>query len=59
MKSLVRGIPPPENKLYYPALDGLRAVAVLLVFFGHYRDLPPWGDWTWAGVDIFLSSPDS
>lgn len=50
------GIPPPENKVFYPALDGLRAFAALVVFFHHYlRDIPgfslPWG---WSGVDIFF-----
>ena len=47
-------LPQPENRLYYPALDGLRAVAVLLVFASHYLDLPPALSWGFTGVDIFF-----
>lgn len=51
----VPATPPPENKLYYPALDGIRALAVLAVFVAHYlEDLPPPLRWGWAGVDIFF-----
>lgn len=35
---------------YFPALDGLRALAFLLVFEQHYIRSP----FTWAGVDIFF-----
>ncbi len=40
----------PENRAFFPALDGLRAVAFLMVFFHHYL-LVPWG---WMGVDVFF-----
>lgn len=40
----------PENRAFYPALDGLRAVAFLMVFFQHYVELP----WGWTGVNIFF-----
>jgi peptidoglycan/LPS O-acetylase OafA/YrhL len=50
----VATLPQSENKLYYPALDGLRAVAVLLVFASHYIDLPQALSWGFAGVDIFF-----
>ena len=40
----------PENRLHYPALDGVRAVAFLLVFGQHYLNLP----WGWTGVDLFF-----
>lgn len=45
----------PKSKQYYPALDGLRAVAVTLVFLQHYAP----SEWRinrfgWAGVDIFF-----
>ena len=50
------GIPRPENNKYYPALDGLRAIAVLFVFFGHYEAvLYPRLSWGWAGVDLFFA----
>lgn len=40
----------PENRAFYPALDGIRAIAFLMVFFHHYYSLP----WGWAGVNIFF-----
>jgi peptidoglycan/LPS O-acetylase OafA/YrhL len=40
----------PENRAFYPALDGLRAIAFLLVFGQHYFMLP----WGWTGVNIFF-----
>ena len=40
---------------YYPALDGLRAVAVLMVFCQHYGASKAWiFGWGWSGVDIFF-----
>jgi peptidoglycan/LPS O-acetylase OafA/YrhL len=38
------------SRAYYPALDGLRAVAFLLVFGQHYYAMP----WGWAGVNVFF-----
>jgi len=40
----------PENRAFYPALDGLRAIAFLLVFLQHYAAIP----WGWTGVDFFF-----
>jgi peptidoglycan/LPS O-acetylase OafA/YrhL len=40
----------PANRVYFPALDGIRAVAFLLVFAVHYAQLP----WGWSGVNIFF-----
>ena len=42
--------PHPEGRSYFPALDGVRAFAFLLVFLFHYIGLL----WGWAGVDIFF-----
>lgn len=47
-------MPRPENKQYYPALDGLRAIAVLMVFATHYGQLSPAWNWGNTGVDIFF-----
>jgi peptidoglycan/LPS O-acetylase OafA/YrhL len=51
---LVPNLPPSENKRFYPALDGLRAIAVLLVFCQHYIFHPSALRWGWVGVDIFF-----
>ena len=40
----------PENRAFYPALDGLRAVAFLMVFGQHYLSLA----WGWTGVNVFF-----
>jgi peptidoglycan/LPS O-acetylase OafA/YrhL len=49
-------LPMPENKRYYPALDGLRAIAVLMVFYQHYLSASQTLalSWGWAGVNIFF-----
>lgn len=49
-------IPPPENRLYFPAIDGLRAVAAFLVFLEHYYlyRRSAYLHWGWVGVDIFF-----
>jgi peptidoglycan/LPS O-acetylase OafA/YrhL len=41
---------PSGRRTYFPALDGLRSVAFLMVFAFHYLQLP----WGWAGVDFFF-----
>lgn len=46
-------MPPPENGRIYPALDGLRAVSILMIFQAHYLSKLPFS-WGWAGVDIFF-----
>lgn len=53
-KPVVATLPPPENKLHYPALDGLRAIAVLMVFASHFVEIPDAMNWGFAGVDIFF-----
>ena len=40
----------PENRAFFPALDGLRGVAFLMVFGQHYISLA----WGWTGVNIFF-----
>ncbi|MBW4037940.1 MAG: acyltransferase [Acidobacteria bacterium] len=40
----------PENHAFYPALDGFRAVAFLMVYLQHYWGMP----WGWTGVDFFF-----
>ncbi|MEG9438138.1 acyltransferase [Edaphobacter sp. HDX4] len=49
-------LPPPENRLYFPAIDGLRAVAAFLVFLEHYYlyRRSAYLHWGWVGVDIFF-----
>lgn len=44
-----------SSSRYYVALDGLRAVAVLMVFCQHYGAAKGWiFGWGWAGVDVFF-----
>ena len=39
---------------YFPALDGLRAISVLLVIFFHTKCQRPSFIYGWLGVDIFF-----
>jgi peptidoglycan/LPS O-acetylase OafA/YrhL len=40
----------PANRVYFPALDGLRGFAFIAVFLHHYMAIP----YCWAGVDLFF-----
>jgi len=45
----------PASSRYYVALDGLRAIAVLMVFCQHYGAAKAWiFGWGWTGVDVFF-----
>ena len=49
------GGPVQQRAGYYVALDGLRAVAVLMVFCQHYGAAKAWiFGWGWTGVDVFF-----
>ena len=44
-----------QKSAYYVALDGLRAIAVIMVFFQHYGAGHAFiFGWGWTGVDIFF-----
>ena len=46
---------PRPRATYYLALDGLRAVAVIMVFFQHYGAGKAFlFGWGWTGVDVFF-----
>lgn len=54
MESRLEDVPKPRRQ-YYAALDGLRAVAVLMVFCQHYgAGRARVFGWGWTGVDIFF-----
>ena len=42
--------PRPANSVYFPALDGIRALALSMVFLAHYAEIPLFG----VGVNIFF-----
>jgi peptidoglycan/LPS O-acetylase OafA/YrhL len=46
--------PDYTNRSYYPALDGLRGVAILLVLLHHNFDFIPFMQFGWIGVDLFF-----
>ncbi len=54
LDDVVQDLPPSENRRFYPALDGLRAIAVLMVFCQHYFARPAVLRWGWTGVDVFF-----
>lgn len=43
-----------QNRSYYPALDGLRGIAILLVVFLHNFDFLNYFFFGWLGVDLFF-----
>jgi peptidoglycan/LPS O-acetylase OafA/YrhL len=45
---------PASPRLYYPALDGLRGLAILAVIFRHNFDFLQATKYGWIGVDLFF-----
>jgi len=45
---------PTAQKLYYPSLDGLRGIAILLVIGCHNYNFLPLFNFGWIGVDLFF-----
>lgn len=51
------GIPPgqlPSLHTFYPGLDGLRGIAILMVIGFHFFDFIPVFRYGWLGVDLFF-----
>ncbi len=46
--------PATLKRSYYPSLDGLRGIAIILVICCHYFDFIPFMAFGWIGVDIFF-----
>lgn len=44
----------PHERTYYPALDGLRGLAILLVVFYHNFGFTNYSLFGWLGVDLFF-----
>jgi peptidoglycan/LPS O-acetylase OafA/YrhL len=44
----------PFGKMYYPALDGMRGLAILLVIVYHNFSFIKFAHWGWSGVDLFF-----
>ncbi|HVT86252.1 MAG TPA: acyltransferase [Chitinophagaceae bacterium] len=42
------------NRVHYPALDGLRGIAILMVLFHHNFNFIPLSKFAWIGVDLFF-----
>jgi len=45
---------PAATRSYYPSLDGLRGIAILLVVFHHTFDFIPFAQFAYVGVDLFF-----
>ncbi|MGB3153347.1 MAG: acyltransferase, partial [Chitinophagaceae bacterium] len=43
-----------SNKKYYPALDGMRGIAILFVIFHHNFEFISYSFFGWLGVDLFF-----
>jgi len=46
--------PATSTRSYYPALDGLRGIAIILVICCHNLNFLPYFEWGWIGVDLFF-----
>jgi peptidoglycan/LPS O-acetylase OafA/YrhL len=45
---------PATTRAYYPSLDGLRGIAIILVLFCHTFDFIPFVHFAYVGVDLFF-----
>lgn len=45
---------PQSSRQYYPALDGIRGLAILMVIAYHYLDFTKYHFFGWLGVDLFF-----
>ncbi len=46
--------PPESERIYYPALDGIRGIAIILVLLYHNFSFIEYFNYGWIGVDFFF-----